>query len=94
MIDERVLVTISWGQLFFGAGFHSRLALVETMPPDDSAVVLRFEHEEALQLDPEEVRAFLGGRPHRSPRWLEFEVPGGPLVRVETLASIEGGACC
>ena len=52
MIGETVLVTLSVGELFCGVAFRSRLERVETMPPDDSAVVLRFEHDEAVPLDP------------------------------------------
>ena len=85
MIDETVLVTISCGDLFFGAAFRSRLVSVETMPPDESAVVLRFEHGEAVPLDPAEVDVMLGGCPGGAPRWLEFEVFGGPLVKVEAV---------
>jgi hypothetical protein len=83
MIGKTVLVTISLGELFFGAAFRSRLELVETMPPDESAVVLRFEHGEAVPLDPEEVEVFLGGRPSGVPRWLEFQVFRGPLLKIE-----------
>lgn len=85
MIGEMVLVTLSLGDRFFGGAFRSRLELVETLPPDNSAVVLRFEHGEAIQLDPDELEAFLGGRPEEAPRWLEFQVIPGPLVRVEAV---------
>lgn len=89
MIGEEVAVSLFCGVRFFGAGFHSRLELVETMPPDESAVVLRFEHGEVLQLDPEEVESFLGGRREGWPRWLEFHLLLGPMVKVEVVESIE-----
>lgn len=89
MIDEAVLVTISCGDLFFGAAFRARLISVETMPPDECAVVLRFEHGEAVPLDPAEVEVMLGGCSSGTPRWLEFEVVGGPLVKVEAVDSAD-----
>jgi hypothetical protein len=86
MMGESVLVTVSLGERFFGVGFRSCLQQVETMPPDYTSVVLRFEHREALELDPEEVEVFLAGRPDGSkPRWLEFHVIGGPVVHVEAV---------
>jgi hypothetical protein len=83
MIGKTVLVTLSLGELFFGAAFRARLELVETMPPDESAVVLRFEHGEAVPLDPDEVEVFLGGRVEGHPRWLEFQIHRGPILRLE-----------
>lgn len=83
MIGETVLVTLSVGELFCGVAFRSRLELVETMPPDDSAVVLRFEHGEAVPLDPNEADTYIGGSHAGGPRWLEFQLLGGVLVRAE-----------
>ena len=84
MIGETVLVTLSVGELFCGVAFRSRLERVETMPPDDSAVVLRFEHDEAVPLDPKEADAYIGGSHAGWPRWLEFRLLGGVLVRAES----------
>jgi hypothetical protein len=83
MIGKTVFVTVSMGELFFGAAFRSRLELVETMPPDESAVVLRFAHGEAVPLDPDEVEAFLGGNANGAPRWLEFQVLRRAVLKLE-----------
>jgi hypothetical protein len=83
MIDEEVLVTLTLGDCFFGGAFRSRLCRVESMPPDDVAVVLRFEHGEAVQLDPDELEAYLGGRDDGPPRWLQLQVLLGPTVTME-----------
>ena len=39
---------------------------------------------------PMEVEVMLGGFPGGAPRWLEFEVVGGPLVRVEAVELADG----
>lgn len=85
MIDEEVLVTLTLGDCFFGGAFRSRLCRVESMPPDDVAVVLRFEHGETVQLDPDELEAFLGGQLGVRSRWLEFQMFLGPHLKVETV---------
>lgn len=86
MIDEQVLVTLTLGDCFFGSAFRSRLCRVESMPPDDVAVVLRFEHGEAVQLDPDELEAYLGGCGDGAPRWLEFQVLLGPTLKLEVIS--------
>lgn len=88
MIGETVLVTLTFDERFFGGAFRSRLDRVETLPPDDVAVVLRFEHGEAIQLDPAETAVFVGGREFGAPRWLELHIASGPTLSIEGERSV------
>jgi hypothetical protein len=83
MIGEPVLVMMSLNERFFGSSFHSELERVDTLPPDDSAVVLHFANGASLDLDPAELRSWIGGPACGAPRWLELRVGSGPVLTLE-----------
>lgn len=82
-LKKQVMVNVV-GQSF-GVVFNSRLDRVETLPTDDSSVMLHFENGEALDLDPE-LQAFIGSSREDQPRWLEFWIAGRtPAITIEAL---------
>jgi len=83
MIGEPVLVMMSLNERFFGSSFHSELERVDTLPPDDSAVVLHFANGASLDLDPAGLRSWIGGPACGAPRWLELRVGSGPVLTLE-----------
>ncbi len=85
MIGEPVLVMMSFNDRFFGSSFHSELERVDTLPPDNSAVVLHFANGASLDLDPAELRSWIGSPQCGAPRWLELRVGCGPVLTLEVL---------
>jgi hypothetical protein len=90
MIGEPVLVMLSLDERFFGTAFQSELERVDTLPPDDSAVVLHFANGASLDLDPAELRSWIGGEPCGAPRWLELRIGSGPVLTLEVFGDAQG----
>ncbi len=90
MIGKPVLGMLTLDECFFGSAFRSELTRVQTVPPDNSAVILHFANGVTLDLDPAELRTWIGGRLKGTPRWLELRVGYGPVLTLEVFEDAHG----
>ena len=73
MLDHEVQIAIKLPGCFFDCGFRGRLERVQTLPPDDTAVLIVFGPSQGIALDPAEIQAYIGD-PEGNPGWLEFHL--------------------